>query len=644
MVDKSILRAAVTSILTALLVTVLCWLMLNTALPRQIGLAARYDLLIPLVVLLILNPLVLNLPGLVGQLVTPVYLMVVFSLPVSGLWASGTSEQYVLGGTIPYSDTLSYYTDALRFLEGGYVSSMSADKPFTTALYSGLLAVTHFNWLTTLVIIEVLVILAVYLAVRELQRTHGATAASIFLIILFLFERRFSGTGMTENLGLCFGLLAFVLFWRYTNPPPPGSPSSPGWLIGGFGVLALALFSRPGAFLILPVLFLWAVWETTRHNSAQIWRWQSWKTPILIVLVMLAVFGINRIIVFLSGGPNAGGTTQFTIHLYSLVSGGQYWGALVSDHPELANLVGNAYIIKALQICLSVFQQHPMGVLEGIARNYSTYFGDAMRGEYSYIDGASDGLNLVFRLGSFLLAGAGLGTLFLRRNRSIRWFVWLCFAGMFISIPFVPPISTYKLRLMAATLWIEALLPALAAAWLLSLMPKQLKKWTKSLPAVAQTSAWQAAIFALLLLALLVIAPLSIHLTAHGTTLPQLTCPAGQQRIVLRAEPGGYVDLVSQEDPRQGWLPYIRLAYFKIKIHNLAEASQYPVYESISQPTVLIRGIDLVSLKTYLVFVPEAMYSHKPGVVLACGSFQKDPPPYTDDFFYAQSLQELDIP
>ena len=643
MPDKSLLSSIVKSMLVALLVTLLCALFLNTPLPRQVGLAARYDLLIPLALLLVLNALVLNLPGLVGQLVAPIYVMLVFALPLSGLWASGTSEQYVMAGTIPGSDSMLYYIDALRFLEGGFVSQISADKPFISALLSGLLAATHYNWVNTMILILVLAILAVYLATRELQRTHGTMAASIFLIILLFYYRRYTGTGMAENLGLCFGLLAFVLLWRYAIPSPAGSQRQAGWLVGGMGLLTPALFARLGAFIILPLLLLWVAWDTARTHGMR-WNWQTWKTPILIVLAMLLVVGINRYIITLIAGPDAIASTQFTTHLYSLVTGGQYWGALESEHAELSHLAGNAYIIKALQICLAYFQQHPMGLVQGIARNYSTYFSDSMRGEYSYIDGASDLVNLVFRLICFLLAGAGLGSLFLSRNRPIRWLVGLCFAGMFLSIPFVPPISTYKLRLMAATIWIQALLPALAVAWLASLLPERFKSWQARLPAPPQISAWPSAIFALLLLLALVASPLMIRSTAHPTPLPQLACPSDQKAIVMRVEPGTYVELVNQDDPRQGWLPYIRLAYFKIKVHNLGEMTQFPIFEAINQPTVLMEGMDLVSQQEFLIFAPAELYSQKPGVVLACGNFLADPPPYTGDFFFAKSLQALDIP
>ena len=643
MPTKPLLKTLLKSLGAALLVTALALLFLNTPIPRQIGLSARYDLFIPLALLIVFNALVLNLPGMLGQLLGPVYVMLLFALPLSGLWASGTSEQYVMAGTIPNSDAMLYYIDALRFLEGGYVTQISGDKPFTTALNAGLLGAAHYNLLITLAVILVLAALPAYLATRELQRTHGTGAASVFLIIILLFARRFTGTLMAENLGLCFGLLAFVFLWRYANPGPAGAERQAGWLVPGMGVLTLALLTRLGPFFILPLLLLWITGTSVRTYGLK-WSWQTWKVPLLVLAAMLLVSGISRVIINLSAGPDAVTSTQFTIHLYSLVSGGQYWGLLETDHPELMQLTGNAYIIKALQICWSVFAQHPAGVLEGIGRNYATYFGDPMRGEYAYIDGASDPVNQAARLACFLLAGAGLAFLFLRRSRPIRWLVALCFAGMFLSIPLVPPISTYKLRLMAATLWIQALLPALAVSWLVSLLPERVKKWQARFPAFPEVSAWPAAFFALLLLAALTVAPLAVRLTARATPLPQAACPAGEQAVFLRTAPGTYAELVSQDDPRQGWQPYIRLAYFKIKVHNLGEMTLFPTFEALEQPTALLEGMDLVTHQEILVFAPAELYSQKPGVVLVCGNYRKDPPPYTEDMFFARSVQDLNIP
>ena len=106
-----------------------------------------------------------------------------------------------------------------------------------------------------------------FVAVREIQVTHGSEAAVFVLIILFLFYRHHSGTVMSENLGVPMGVLGFALLWRGTAQ----EKSVLFWL--GLFVTALALNARAGAFFILPILILWSGWvfrEAGRRFSLQV--------------------------------------------------------------------------------------------------------------------------------------------------------------------------------------------------------------------------------------------------------------------------------------------------------------------------------------------------------------------------------------
>lgn len=528
-----------------------CFIFLNTPIPRQIGLTARYDLVLPVAILLVCSIFILRIPGIAGQVLSAVYVSVVFSLPLSGLWASGTSEQYIVGGVLQTSDSMLYYIDALNFLEGGNVSVYSVDKPFISSLVSGLLALTHYNWINVLILITVFVALSVYLAVRELQRTHGPLAGSVFLVFLFLFIRRYSGTAMSENPGFCFGLLGFILLWRFVLPVNSDDRARLHWLVLGIGTTTLALLTRLGALFILPLLIIWGfVIVSYKPGTEKKWTSNIWKNLLWLICPVILIFICYRIVALSIAGPDAVVSSQFPIQLYSLVNGGQYWGALMADHPELSALTGNAFSMRALQVCLEAFLNNPLGIVSGVFVNLNTYFFDIGRGEYSYIDGSNDFINAVFRSVSFILAGLGILSLFFPRQQKIRSFLLVCVVGLLISVPLVPPISTFKLRLMAGSIWIQALLPALAVAWLVSWLPEKAQKFINNLPARSLVQAWAPASISAVMLLFLVLSPKIIRWTHTYTPLPNLNCPAGQKAVALRVYPGTYVELVDQYDPR----------------------------------------------------------------------------------------------
>ncbi len=120
--------------------------------------------------------------------------------------AAERSEPFIIAGLLPFSDAASYYSDALRVTEGFRFSAFSGRRPLFPALLAVLLAVTGRNLVVSLAILGVLIGLACYLAAREMQRSIGIWPALLFLLVLFLFYRRFAGATMTENLGLPLGI------------------------------------------------------------------------------------------------------------------------------------------------------------------------------------------------------------------------------------------------------------------------------------------------------------------------------------------------------------------------------------------------------------------------------------------------------
>ncbi|MCE1252268.1 MAG: hypothetical protein LWX83_01830 [Anaerolineae bacterium] len=612
------------------LVIIFCFVFLNFPLPRQTGLTARYDLVLTFIPLILVSYGIFRLPGQWGSWFAPLFMALLLCLPLSGLWASGNSEQYVLGGSIQLSDSANYYIDALRFLEGGRFSSFSSDRPLMVSFFAGLLSVTGRDFKAALILSLILPILSMYISAREVQRSAGALPAAIFTSVLFMFYRRYTGLVMSEMLGISLGLLAFTFLWRYFTQPRKM------WLVTGLGLLTLALIARLGAFFILPLLLLWLVWECRKHG------WPVYKMLFVTIAVMALAFGINRLVYDWVAEPGVRSNPQFTFHLYALVTGGGYWGDLLNHHSELNALQGNDYLRRALQISWDYFVQHPTDLLLGIYRDLAAYFSDPIRGEFSYIDGASDTVNLVFRLALAVLSLLGITSLF-KQDQSKRVFIWMCIIGLLFSIPFVPPTATFKLRLLASTIWLQALLPALGLAWIAGFLPHPIKNLETKLPPAPQLSDTTIKFLPLVVVPLLLLIPAFLRMTAQATILPPSSCPAGQETVYVRLEPASYIVLVDHEDPRQGWMPYIRLNYFMLKMHNIPHATIISFFEGITEPVAMIYGLELKSSQQVLVLAPPEQLVQEPGLVQACGHYQEKPLAYTETFFLANQLDQTGL-
>ena len=128
--------------------------MLLLPIPSAVGLFVRYNLIVLAVISLPLLYITFSVKGQWGTLAAFAITLLLFGLPISGLWRSGVSEPFIIAGLLPFSDAASYYSDALRVVEGFRFSAFSARRPLFPALLTVLLAVTgpkfddyycHFN-------------------------------------------------------------------------------------------------------------------------------------------------------------------------------------------------------------------------------------------------------------------------------------------------------------------------------------------------------------------------------------------------------------------------------------------------------------------------------------------------------------------
>ncbi len=604
---------------------------LSIPLPRQVGLTMRYSLLLTLPLVVFVVAVCFHLPGYLGRFLSLTAVMLFFALPVSGLWASGQSEQYIMGGIFPWSDAQLYYLDSLQLLNGKLMSSFSAGKPLYPAAMAAVLGLGQYHLPLALGFWTLLAGAATHLAGREVQRSHGSLAGACLVGLLFCFYRRFSGTTMTENLGFPLGLLAFAALWRaaYSHRF--------AWAVGGVFLLTLALNARQGAYFALPLIAAWAGWLCRGGRRF------SWKILLACLGAILAGFLINSIIQRTIVEPGAGANYQLVYHLYGLVTGGQDWTTITYDQPELFSLPQEEFIQQGLLLIWNLFKKHPGLLVKGILKHLGDYFCSPDRGGFSYLDSLSLQATGVLRAILFGLAGAGLARGF-RRNTAQPGMLLLAVTaiGMLASIPIVPPGSTFRMRLYAATIWAEVLLPVLGATWLLDGIPSAWRQgWNNRMPTPARVPEWVLATACIFLAVFSTTSPLLAKALAKPALPPQTTCPNEQESVVLRKAPGSYLVLVGNDDPREGWIPFIRLNFFKNKVHNLANFEIFPEFDRLEEPTALLFHLNLLGGGPALVFADPGMLPEQDGLVEVCGNHTPEPTWLSTYFFYARSIISL---
>ncbi len=122
--------------------------------PLRLTIPLRYDFFFPLIIIFIILWATLRLPHPWDATVGAAVIMMLFSGSLAALWRTGTHGVYEVFGLIPWFDSSGYYSEALRLLDGGIYSQISARRPIFPALFSSLLLITGRNLRLSLLIMS----------------------------------------------------------------------------------------------------------------------------------------------------------------------------------------------------------------------------------------------------------------------------------------------------------------------------------------------------------------------------------------------------------------------------------------------------------------------------------------------------------
>lgn len=365
-----------------------------------------------------------------GKWLTLTFTLILFSLALIYKWQTADNFSTV-GGLFPVRDAYDYYQGAQTLIFGMDLSGSSTFRPIYTGFLAAVMWASNSNLQTTLIILSWLNALAVFSTALEVNKTlKNSFFAAIFLVFGYIFFRRFSGTLLTENLGFLLGNLALLFLLR-------GATSQRlNFSLFGLFLLTVGLNARAGAYLILPVIVVWAALSFRNDHG-------FWRTVFIGAAIVFLGMAGNWLFAKAINSPTSAMFSNYSYTLYGLAAGNKGWEQVLVDHPGV-----NASEIFAL--AFEKIKNEPVLFAQGIAGAYADYF-VASRGAFSFLllkRDRNDILNILL----WSLSLLGLITAILKRDRKQYSLALAFFAGIMLSVGLVPPIDSTMMRAYATTI------------------------------------------------------------------------------------------------------------------------------------------------------------------------------------------------
>jgi len=432
-------------------------------------------------------------------------------------------------------------------------AGLQADgRPLFPGLLASLLFLTQHNLQWTLAILVGMIGIFCYLSARQVLDSWGRLAVTLYIVLLYFYIQPLVSTTLSELPGLAFGCLGLILLWRAARALNVRD------LVFGLVMLMLGTSIRAGAFFIFPMLVCWAGWVFRGETRF------SYRVAAIAVVTVLGAFLVLNVIyprlVVAAGGSTFG---NLAYALYGQVLGGAGWHRAITDLETR-----DAYIIY--QAAFDFFLKHPLSLFIGIAKSYRDFFLPNSTGVFSFISlEGMTGLDIVlWVIGLGLLIGG-----IVRSIREIRAalpaLLFAGFIGVFLSIPFLPPVDGGH-RFYASTMPFFFALLAFAVDGLFKNHKISIKSDLPGAP---------LQLVSVLIFVLVVALPVLIQRLGSSVVVAAPVCAPGQVPFAIKANPGSYVDLVPDNSPVAcGLAPELCLKDFKA---NGAEKSVDDFYQKL---------------------------------------------------------------
>ncbi|MGI9385362.1 MAG: hypothetical protein ACR2PO_19600 [Methyloligellaceae bacterium] len=440
--------------------------------------------------------------------------VMLFLPTVVAYWAGAYSHGSALSGLLPWSDASLYFSCSEQILMGAETASNCGVRPFYLALWASITRLAGTDLQVALLLQAAVVGAGVVVFAREAGRNLDGPAALAVYAVLFVFAAMFcNGLVMTENAGLLLGVVGMALLLRTAD-----APQIVPFAVGLF-VMAAALNARAGAFLILPALIGWVVFNADgpiRRRIALAFAGAVGAAAGMAVTLLPALF---------SGEGGASAHHNLAYHVYALAAGGANYLQVKIDHPEIFTQGGSEAEMarRIYEAAVHSILTRPGLFIWGCVRSFAEYATDLFR----MLDGFAP-----LRVLCVALWAVGLVTSALRwRSPRHAMLLWLQ-AGIWFSSPILT--SNGGPRVYAATMAVDALFVGYGLMWLTRRMTLPAAEIPPSQTVLAPRGLLAVGLAAVLM-PIAVLAASRAMATPHIYKPPQ--CEPGLVPVVVR--PGG---------------------------------------------------------------------------------------------------------
>ncbi len=453
-------------------------------------------------------------------------LLVLFSLPLSYMWSTGSTNQAIIGGLIPHRDSMYYYLSAGNLNNGINLDPLLPGRPIYPAFLSLILFLTKSNIRFALLFQTFVFITSLYFFLKEINRSILKRTLFFFVLGLFYFIRNYQYSFMTEDLGLPLVLIAFTFLMQGIRTKNFAS------FLLGFLFLSLSQNTRPSSLVILPMILLWYFFY---KNNKKI------NLPLIALGFMLCLgFLINS---FFQSSFSESGThmfSSFAYGFYGQTKGGAGWTQIYEDFPGVTDSS------EILSLSFDNILRNPIGIVLGTLKAYRDFFLPSNDWAFVYIT------NPIKTLGNYIswsffsvLSILGFIQLIKNRKGSFHSLMLFIFIGIFLSIPFAVPKDSGHLRTYAAVIPFLLVFPALGFN---DLLDRALKRNPMNDLNKSTTVSVPFDYFSYLLLGLLFIGvPLNVFTKSSNLPEFDLQCSDSEVPIIFDLEYGSYF-ILSHDD------------------------------------------------------------------------------------------------
>jgi len=577
-------------------------LFLRIRIPGPLGEFFRYDLLrlsLPAIFVLYFS---FRHSGWIARLIGVTAILILAGFALASLWNTGTSEEPIIMGLLPYSDSSVFYTDAQLLLNGFPISAWGG-RPIFSLFLAVLLRLTGSNLQFSIAIMVAITMLCCYAAAREVNQNFGPAAAAFTLYLLFIYYRQFIGSTESENLGLAFGALslAFLLQSARKRDFHPA--------LFGLFLASLALNTRPGPFFILPVLLLWFALTFRRTDTLQAALW-----PILTgSAVILLPFVINFALIKSLAVPEAEIFSRFPETFYGLAAGGKNWEQVNLDHPFVSNLSASQQSSTIYALAFAEIRANPARLLGGVGQFFLDFF-SVQKGAFAFIRQIME-----IRLALYGLSILGLVYLWIRRKEARSRMLLACLVGILLSTPFVPPRDSDWMRTYAAVLPFIVIVPSLS----LALFNRRMNIVQNiNLQKEANFLQSPVFIFSILLVVSAVIGPFGVKAQSPKVVIKRVDCPIKQTAFYIRIYPGSYINVIGDAAAPASHLPGLRISDLIFSANDFAYRREF-AGQSYQPGMTILNTLDMASEQQVWVALPTDNLPVDGSLIGVCGRFEK---------------------